>query len=170
MHRHMHKALLAALTFLAACDAAPTAPLQPHADVLPTDIVASVRGAAQFTNDQGVYRRMELIADRYADGTVAGTMQWVAGAAIIKGTISCLTVQGNTAWVGGVVESAKFTTVPAGSEFYMAVVDNGEGQGVRDQTTARPFLKPAGSAQQFCDAAAAPAQLFSMDHGNVHVR
>jgi hypothetical protein len=62
-----------------------------------------------------------------------------------------------------------FTTVPVGSEFYMAIVDNGEGQGVQDQTTARPFLKPIGSAQSFCDAADSPTGLFFMDNGNIRV-
>ena len=170
------KYVLTAALVLAGCDGNTTGPISDIPTLRSSSaalhggtIAASVTGAAQFTNDQGVYRRMEMSATKDADGIVSGTMQWVAGSAIIKASISCLTVIDKTAWVGGVVASSMFTTVPVGSEFYMAIVDHDEGLGVQDQTTARPFLKPAGSAQTFCDAAATPTGLFSMDNGNIRV-
>lgn len=167
--RTMKYALMASLA-LAACDGTATEPLARRADLQGGNVVATVTGAAQFHNEQGFYRRMEISASKDHAGVTSGTLQWVAGAAIIRGTITCLTVQGNVAWVGGVVESARFTAVPAGSEFHMAIVDNGEGHGAQDQTTSRPFLKAPGAAQAFCAAAAPPAGLFAMDNGNVRIQ
>jgi hypothetical protein len=137
-----------------------------------TETAATINGSAHFYNPAGQYRRLAVNARLLTDGSVSGEMQWVAGAAIIHGNITCLTVRENVAWLGGIVEHGFFAGVPAGSEFTMTIVDNGEGSGAADQTTLRPFLKGSGAAAAYCAAAAPPApeSLATMENGNIEIR
>ena len=45
----------------------------------------------------------------------------------LRGDVTCLSVTGNRATIGGVVERSKLPTMPAGSGVLIFVVDNGEG-------------------------------------------
>lgn len=134
--------------------------------------VASASGAGHFFNEAvGVQVRDEFTARSDSDGTVTGEYQRIAGAAIIHGTVTCLTVVGNEAWVGGTIDRAAFTPVAIGSEFVFRVVDNGEGQGVLDLFSRVAFNQPAGTAAAFCETGADPIPLTPIERqGNVQVR
>jgi hypothetical protein len=138
---------------------------------LPTH-VASASGAGHFTNpDNGVFVRDDFTARVDADGAVNGEYQRVAGAAIIHGTITCLTVVGNEARIGGTIDRAFFTPVGVGSDFLFRVIDNGEGEATTDQLSRVGFNQPAGAAAAFCTSGLEPVPLpLNERQGNVQVR
>jgi hypothetical protein len=168
----MRTSLALLVVGLAACGGAAEAPLAPQLDAggIPPH-VASASGAGHFLNPaNSVLVRDEFTARSNADGTVDGEYQRVAGAAIIHGTITCVTVVGNVARVGGTIDRAAFTPVGIGSEFLFQVTDVGEG-GEDDLWSRVAFNQPAGTAAEFCETGAAPTSLDPVEReGNVQVR
>jgi len=163
---------LALLVALAACGGTAEVPLAPDlaAGGIPPH-GASASGAGHFFNTVNNVRvRDEFSVRSNADGTVDGEYQRVAGAAIIHGTITCLTVVGNVARIGGTIDRAAFTAVGIGSEFLFQVTDVGEG-GEDDLWSRVAFNQPAGTAATFCETGAAPISLDPVEReGNVQVR
>ncbi|HYC33815.1 MAG TPA: hypothetical protein VEB59_16110 [Gemmatimonadales bacterium] len=133
--------------------------------------VASASGAGHFTNPlNGVFVRDNFTARSDQFG-VTGEYQRIAGAAIIHGTITCLTVVGNEAWIGGTIDRAAFTPVGIGSDFVFRVIDNGEGGVTKDVFGRVGFNLPAGSAVAFCGSGVDPVPLpLNERDGNVQVR
>jgi hypothetical protein len=104
-------------------------------------------------------------------GAVTGEYQRIAGAAVIHGSITCLTVVGNAAWIGGTIDRALFTPVGIGSDFIFRVIDNGEDGVTTDQFSRIGFNQPAGTAAAFCATGADPIPLpLNERDGNVQVR
>ena len=134
--------------------------------------VASASGAGHFTNPlNGVFVRDNFTARSDELGGVTGEYQRVAGAAIIHGTITCLTVVGNEAWIGGTIDRALFTPVGIGSDFVFRVIDNGEDGVSKDVFGRVGFNLTAGSAATFCDSGVDPVPLpLNERDGNVQVR
>jgi hypothetical protein len=103
------------------------------------------------------WRVFTMNARKMADGTVEGSFHRVVhskGSAPEKasGTITCFTIVGNTAWIGGHQDGADPPDIA------WQVVDNGEGKGappdqVGLQFSAVDFPFPAGFAQDFCEEA-----------------
>ena len=163
---------LVLLVCLTACGGATEAPLAPELDAGGTSPhVASASGAGHFFNTvNNVQVRDDFTARANADGTVDGEYQRIAGAAIIHGTITCVTVVGNMARIGGTIDRAAFTAVGIGSEFLFQVTDVGEG-GEDDLWSRVGFNQPAGTAATFCETGAAPISLDPVEReGNVQVR
>jgi hypothetical protein len=118
-------------------------------------VVEAVTGSAhtlQAVAGGVVRRRLTFEASRRADGTVEGSWQLVAGAAIISGSITCFIVLDDGAVrVGGTVEKAFFTAFQVGTDTGWHLEDNGEGAGDEDRSGRLILNAPAGTAQQFCD-------------------
>jgi hypothetical protein len=105
------------------------------------------RGVRSTGGDAG-YPTVTTEIDAKADPTtrtVTGTfsIQYAAISASpargsdLRGRVVCLSVEGNKAMAGGVVESSNSTTYPVGSAVRIALTDNGDpGAGVRDTSTA----------------------------------
>ena len=87
---------------------------------------------------------------------------------LASGEVICVTVTGNRARIGGVVQHSDFPEgIPVGSQLLWSVTDNGEGH--KDEPdTASPLLGTANAAS-FC-AAGAPAPEFPVGRGNIQVK
>ena len=94
-------------------------------------VVESARGGGHWTVPSGALRTFAFTAKNRADGTVQGQYQVnnrdVAGSKE-HGTVTCLEVDGNGAWIGGVITHS---SIPEreGLRRVFYVVDRGEGSG-----------------------------------------
>jgi hypothetical protein len=137
-------------------------------------VVGSASGGGHWITTDGLTRRLAFSVRRFDDGSVHGEWQLVAGATIMHGRLTCLSIDGNTARVGGVVERSFFSLFLVDTDVAWYVVDDGEGSGASDATSnLRAFRNaPPGSAQAFCDTGAAPTAVGPdvISFGNVSVR
>jgi hypothetical protein len=86
-----------------------------------------------------------------------------------QGTLWCLTVIGNEAWIGGTIErSSDPTYIGVGAWWH--VVDNGEGQ--RGQPDITTFMGSGTTAetQAFCDSHPPFKHPFAIQEGNIQVK
>lgn len=140
-------------------------------------IVARASGAAhRDALDAPVI--LNFSAAEHADGTVSGQfyfralgtepVQW------LRARVTCLTVlDGNRAWIGGVVEDAFLPALIGAATFFHAV-DNGEGAMADPDMITRVSVVVAGGGAElaFCaNAPAIPAGLPPIDvlRGNVNI-
>lgn len=137
----------------------------------PGPVVESATGSAHLVNSVGIFRRVSFNVRRYADGSVDGEFQLVAGAAIIHCEPTCFTIDGNRVRIAGIVEQALFVlNVPAGSGFVLQLSDEGEGHEV--DTTSRIFFNvPLEDLDTFCETGEAPGDLIQVPvtSGNVQI-
>jgi hypothetical protein len=142
--------------------------------------VATAQGNASFTlHDVFGLQTLELRkfsfnARRKADGRVTGRFDYhdvEDGAPFdAAGPLTCLTVQGNHAWLGGRVDTTNDPTV-AGNEMWFQVIDNGGPRNPPlDITTLIGVSPVAGSAQAYCDTAPAPRFPWPVTDGHITVR
>jgi hypothetical protein len=141
---------------------------------------ASASGASHFTL-HGVFglQTLELKSFTFAaklesDGSVVGQYSYrdvEDGVPFdASGPITCLVVQANHAWLGGVVEDSNDPTY-VGQESWFQVLDNGEGAHAPPDVTTLLGVSPVpGSAQSYCDAAPSPRFPWPVAHGNIQVR
>lgn len=136
-------------------------------------VVASATGSGHFTAG-GELRTFTFSAIKQADGTVSGEWQVVSrvgNGAHLHGSVTCLSVVGNRAWIGTVIESSDNPVVVIGSEGGFRVVDNGEGQGEPPDQTSLAFINgPPGFAQNYCNNMPAAPPLNAVEDGNIQVR
>ena len=88
------------------------------------------------------------------------------------GTVVCVTVNGNVARIGAVLDRFTVDGVPDTSgvtDAYVTVVDDGEGNGVPPDLGTNVFVGPPGRALAHC-ATGFPHPLFPVDEGDVLVR
>ena len=125
-------------------------------------VVERITGSGHYVTpgigaNPDTWRVFTMQALKMADGTVRGSFTRLThnkGEAPEKatGTITCFTVIGNVAWIGGHLDGAD------PSDIAWQVVDKGEGRLASDDEVGLqfgPFLFPdifeAGFAQDFCD-------------------
>jgi len=139
----------------------------------PGPVVESATGAAHLLNSVGILRRVSFNVRRYADGSVDGELQLVAGASIIHCEPTCFTLDGNLVRIAGIVENALFVlNVQPGSGFVIQVSDEGEGSHDDGDTTSRIFFNvPIEDLDNFCETGDAPGDLiqFPLTSGNVQI-
>ena len=112
-------------------------------------------------------------AVKFSNGTVHG--HWTyhyyeAGVeTTFSGPISCLTVHGNRAWVGGPITQSSDPT-QVGSGGWWQVADNGTGPHpvIPDRTTF-VGIGTLGQTQAYCDTAPDPRFIFDVQQGGVRV-
>ncbi|MFQ5798343.1 MAG: hypothetical protein ACE5H0_06575 [Bacteroidota bacterium] len=138
--------------------------------------VQSVKGSSKSVTEAGVFRKFTFHARKYADGTVNGN--WKLNLRDpgdhskdkFHGKITCFTIIGNEAWIGG-FESG----VGPLNEVAWRVVDNGEGKNAApDRMSDQYFGQPAGFAAKYCDTAPDTVPpgppLKDIDAGNIKIR
>ena len=86
-----------------------------------------------------------------------------------KGPVTCLTVIGNDAWIGGVIEASNDPTV-TGLGAWWHVTDNGEGANDPADITTFLGIGSLAATQAFCDNHPAYRFPFAIDGGNIQVR
>jgi hypothetical protein len=139
-------------------------------------IVARASGAAhRDAFDAPVI--LNFSAVKHANGAVQGQFYFRALGTdpdqMIRVTVTCLTVvDGNRAWVGGIVEDAFLPNLIGVSAFFFAF-DNGEGADAEPDVVSRVTVAAAAGAEQaFCaNAPAIPAAMLPIEilRGNVNV-
>jgi hypothetical protein len=116
---------------------------------------------------------LEYQAVKRSDGTVGGQWRYryfEAGVeTTFSGPVTCLTVRGNRAWVGGPI-SASSDPSQIGSGAWWQVVDNGTGRHpiIPDRTTFAGIGTLA-QTQAYCDSAPEPHFIFDVQEGGVAV-
>ena len=85
-----------------------------------------------------------------------------------KGPVTCLTVIGNDAWIGGTIDDSSDPTV-VGSGSWWHVTDNGEGANAPADITTFLGIGTAAQTQAFCDQHPPYKHPFPIDGGNIQV-
>jgi len=141
-------------------------------------VAKSITGSAHWLTPDGIYRRFIFTSREYADGTIDGEWNLVAGATILHGTITCMNILSpSEARLGGRIDSAKFATFQVGTDLGWVAVDNGQGEGAPEDMTSnlRAFRNaPPGSAERFCQFGELPFPdsnlgIDSITHGNTKI-
>ena len=152
--RYHHVAPALALAFtLAACaePSAGPAELRPN-DGTPANaaLTQAVQGSAHI-EQAGELRTFTFSARRMADGTVTGQFEIIARQVdrVTHGTVTCMTVLGNSAWIGVKIERDN-SGVSEGAEGRFRVVDLGSGQ-TDDLVSLLAFNFTPGFAQNYCN-------------------
>jgi hypothetical protein len=147
-------------------------------------VVASAKGyygtagtAAGSTFD---VRPFSFYVEILADGRVKGAYDYRQvrdGVELtVAGPLTCATIRGNQAWVGGKIEESSRANL-IGLEMWFQVQDNGrandgdaedEGKGPADMTSTIGAGGP-GTGQKYCDDAPAVLFPFYLDRGDLRV-
>jgi hypothetical protein len=132
----------------------------------------SVTGHANFVA-AGFHFSYSLSAIRHKDGSVSGQFEnhvenALTGEFLLAAhvRITCFTINGNIARIGGVIERQTGIPVPPETEGFITVVDNGEGDAAPPDLASAPALGPAAT---HCETGFA-RPLFEIDRGNIQVR
>ena len=137
----------------------------------------SASGSGHYHTQDGLWRTFSFNGTKKPNGTVTGRFHFrihdAQGAGSrIWGDVTCLTIEGNRAWLGGYVTKAGNPN-HIGRAHGFSVVDNGQGQGAAaDQVTVTwpgssnpPFDEP----DEYCESKP-DQQLHLVEAGNVQVR
>ena len=142
-------------------------------------VVASASGGSHLTlhNVFGLtsleVKTFTFGAQRNSDGTSDG--QWhykdVEDGVTwdVDGPVTCTTIIGNHAWVGGTIEHSSDPSY-TGLDMWFQVIDNGEGHNAPPDITTLIGVGVAGQAQAYCDAAAPARFPWPVENGNIQVR
>lgn len=105
------------------------------------------------------------------DGTVAGSFKIILPSGLFfEADVTCLAVDGNTGWVGGVIRETNAAVVIVGSVSTFYAVDNGEGVDAADVVSVAAFNGAAGADVAFCADRPLLLPPLTVDKGNVQVR
>ena len=118
---------------------------------------------------------LTVTANKHADGTVSGRFHVDAKSlnARVDVAVTCLSVEGNRGWVGGIVEKSNHPGVPVGLASFFYVIDVGEGAiGAiqEDIVSALALNRDAGSELTFCNERPTTLASRRIEDGNVQVR
>ncbi len=158
----------------------------PAADGLSASVgngaTARVTGSGHHTRVVGGVAELttfSFTAVAHRDGAVSGQYQYNfrANGFAVHGPVSCVTVSGNQAWVGGIVDRV-VTDNPAfeallGLEMWWRSIDNGEGAGAAPDVTTGLGFGFAGStitAESWCRDQPLSLVAREVEKGNIQVR
>jgi hypothetical protein len=107
-----------------------------------------------------------------ADGSVHGHYQYTqvrdGVELMVRGSLTCATIEGNQVWVGGVIEDSSRESL-IGLDMWFQAQDNGDpGSGADMSSTIG--AGPDGAGQQYCDDAPVVRFPFLIEDGNLQVR
>lgn len=154
---------------------------------LANGVIASATGSGHVRRPDGGIRKFTVNAVKHSDGRVSGHYDLNVGPIQIlkddgvtppllkfKGTITCMTVIGNSAYLGGVVDSHTNGELFFGRGDFTGVaielIDGGD-DSVADQISSVFVYFPGNptTPQDYCDAPV-PGPVFPIEQGNITVR
>jgi len=173
MRIHRRASVLATALALAACDLPTgeqhvTAPLfnqgagQEHA----------VTGSGHVPSGDGL-REFTFHAVRNVDGAARGSykIEFTATGLFVLVDVTCLSVVGNTGWVGGRIVDSNIPVVRIGTVSYFYAIDNGEGAGAApDRVSVARLNDVDGEDIRFCTDRPLLLPAFDVQSGNAQVR
>jgi hypothetical protein len=141
-------------------------------------VVESVTGSGSrvVTEQQGDWRTFSFTARRYADGTVKGQWERIrrpdgnAADSKSRGVVTCFTIVGNEAWLGGYATRGLWSDFPY-KEVRWRVKDIGQGRGnPPDQISLQGIGRDLGTAAGFCANRPTGLELHDIEAGNIDIR
>lgn len=165
-------ALVLCAAMLSACGAERTqAPIDGPSLTVSAGVLAAATGSGGFIAANGELRSFTFAAITHRDGTVGGQFQLVAGNAdlVAHGTVTCMRVIGNQAWVGGTIDRNSID-LPL-THGWFRTVDNA-GSGSPDQISLLVIANnPAGNLlQAYCANTPEFPPLNTVTHGSITIR
>ena len=134
-------------------------------------VTESATGHSNLTQG-GELRTFSFAAIRHGDGRVTG--EWElnnrANNTRLHGSVTCLTVIGNRAWIGGITEQSNNPGTVEGRGVSWRVVDNGEGANDPPDLTSLTFTNLAPNVPELRCRNAPPYPLMPIEGGNIQVR
>jgi hypothetical protein len=136
-------------------------------------VVESVSGTGNYTTLQGDWRTFNFTARRYEDGTVDGQWERIrredGNAADSKshGIVTCLTVVGNEAWIGGITTSGLYSTPSTGVAW--RVLDTGEGNAAGPDGISTQYTAGMSYPAWYCANTPADPVLNDVEAGNIRI-
>jgi len=134
-------------------------------------VTQAAMGHANLTQG-GELRTLSFAAIQHADGRVTG--QWElnnrANDTRLHGSVTCLTVIGNRAWIGGITDQSNNPGTPEGRGVSWRVVDNGEGADSPPDQLSLTFTNLAPGVPELRCRNAPPYPLMPVEAGNIQVR
>ena len=160
-----------AATFAAASCSDATSPVGPEAPSLSvTGPHHRVVGSGHVDQAAGM-REFTFHAVEHPDGTAAGSYKIVLPSGLFfEADVTCLAVEGNTGWVGGVIRASNSGAVIIGSTSRFYAIDNGEGPDAGDVVSNAVFNGAAGADLAFCADRPLNLGFLAVARGNVGVR
>jgi hypothetical protein len=169
-------AALVVLAFCMGCDSAGEAVAGPGLVLQAVNAgettARAVTGSGHYTSSAGFWRTFSFQVRRQADGSVRGRFQLVGHrqpAVRLHGSLTCFSVLGNEAWIGGIYEKATNQNL-IGTGFGFYVKDNGQGSGA-DPDLMHRHVRGQGP-EDWCstmwDVSDSP-YLFPIESGNVEI-
>ena len=110
----------------------------------------------------------------YADGSVEGRFNYTqvrdgGEPLVVKGSLDCAVIQGNQAWVGGVIEESSRPSL-LGLDMWFQVQDNGEPGSDETRTCRRRWVPAARHGRPVLRRPPPVRFPFFLDGGNLQVR
>lgn len=138
-------------------------------------VVASAAGAAHRIRPlpDGELFVLSFTAQKLANGSVNGYAHVDLKTANVAFDIdvTCMAVEGNVAWVGGIIRNQRGGVARNGAVSYFYVIDNGEGgDGVLDRASGIRVNDVDGEDQVFCTERPLLLPATDIELGNVQVR
>ncbi len=167
-------ALCATLPLIFACDAqvttSPDLPVNIAYGASQGPSIAS--GSGHVPSGSGM-RVFTFHSIEKPDGSVSGsyTIRLTSPGLFFSVDVSCMAIEGNTAWVAGLISETNASFIQVGSVSYFYAVDNGEGaEASTDVVSSARINDVAGEDQLFCSDRPLLLPSFPIEQGNVQVR
>jgi hypothetical protein len=119
----------------------------------------------------GSLREFTFHAVQQPDGSASGSFKVVLPSGLFfEADVTCVTVDGGTGWVGGVIRATNAGVVIIGSVSTFYAIDGGEGEGSGDIVSTAAFNAAAGADLAFCANQPLALPPLTVSDGNVQVR
>jgi hypothetical protein len=169
--RYQRWKLVPAVAVIALACADPTvllSPERPAADVAVPGHHVTGSGHVQTPAGQ---REFTFHALEQPQGGVTGSFKVVLpNGLFFEADVTCVSVSGNTGWVGGTIRATNAAVVVVGSRSMFYAIDNGEGGDPPDIVSTAVFNAAAGVELAFCENQPLALAPFTVTDGNVQVR
>lgn len=162
--------LVSAVALAAASCSDPHAPVLDPPRLSVTGPFHHVVGSGHVEQAAGL-REFTFHAVERPDGSVAGSFKVVLpNGLFFEADVTCMAVDGNTGWVGGLIRDTNAAVVVVGSVSTFYAIDGGEGAGAADIVSTAAFNGAAGADVAFCADRPLALPPLAVADGNVQVR
>jgi hypothetical protein len=162
--------LLLLATVVAAACAEAADPVGPETVLAHAVETSRVVGSGHVESAAGL-REFTFHAVEHPDGSAAGSFKVVLPSGLFfEADVTCLSVEGTTGWVGGVIRDTNAEIVVIGSTSMFYAIDDGEGGESADVVSTAAFNAAAGADLAFCENRPLELPPMTVTDGNVQVR
>lgn len=167
-----HRSLLLGLATISvvACSDTPTSIAAEGPEFGIAAVGHLVAGSGHVETAEGL-REFTFHAVEAPDGSVGGSYKIVLpNDLFFEADVTCLSVDGNTGWVGGVIRETNAGIIVVGSTSWFYAIDNGEGGSEPDVVSIAAINGAEGADIDFCEDQPLGLPPLTVTDGNVRVR